>query len=190
MNARTRAAAAVALTMAVTGCAADGQSTPAKPSGAVPNSAAVVAPAPPPTQPGFAYTDPGEVCSRFTAALYSRDTRRDVGPGDAYERAVRFASSTLAVQSPAANRDGRWATWVEHRAYVDAVVEPFVDALQPADTAITARRTVRVTSTPLGEDGWRGWTQHSLLDCTLRRGGPDGPGWRVAEYEIRQAALQ
>ncbi|WP_156057769.1 hypothetical protein [Micromonospora parva] len=181
---------ALTLTLAVTGCTAGGQPAPAKPGGTVPNSSAVVAPAPPPTQPGFAYTDPGEVCSRFTAALYSGDTLRDVGPGDAYERAVRFASSTLAGQSPAANQDGRWATWAEHRAYVDAVVEPFVDALQPAGTVITARRRVRVTSTPLGEDSWRGWTEHSLLDCMLRRGGSDGPGWRVAEYEIRQAALR
>ncbi|WP_328383741.1 hypothetical protein OHQ88_14355 [Micromonospora zamorensis] len=145
---------------------------------------------PPPTQPGFTYADPAEVCHRFTAALYSADTRRDAGPGDAYQRAIRYASGALAGQSPAASRDGRWATWAEHRAYVDAVVEPFVDAQQPADTAITARRAVRVTSTHLGEDGWRGWTERSLVDCALRRGGPDGSGWRVTAYEIRQAGLR
>ncbi|WP_406083531.1 hypothetical protein OHA01_02010 [Micromonospora zamorensis] len=145
---------------------------------------------PPPTEPGFAYAGPGEVCQRFTAALYSADTRRDAGPVDAYERAILYGSSTLAGQSPAAGRDGRWATWAEHRAYVDAVVEPFVDALQPADTTITARRAVRVTATPTGEDGWRGWTEHNLVDCNLRRGGPDGSGWRVAGYEIRQAGLR
>ncbi|MET7879832.1 hypothetical protein ABZS52_23235 [Micromonospora profundi] len=145
---------------------------------------------PPPTQPGFTYADPAEVCHRFTAVLYSADTRRDAGPGDAYQRAIRYASGTLAGQSPAASRDGRWATWAEHRAYVDAVVEPFVDAQQPADTAITARRAVRVTSRPLSEGGWRGWTEHSLVDCALRRGGPDGSGWRVTAYEIRQAGLR
>ncbi|WP_406071230.1 hypothetical protein [Micromonospora sp. NBC_01638] len=130
------------------------------------------------------------MCTRFTAALYSADTRRDAGPGDAYQRAIRYASGTLAGQSPAASRDGRWATWAEHRAHIDAAVEPFVDAQQLPDTAITARRAVRVTVTPLGEDGWRGWTERSLVDCTLRRGGPDGSGWRVAGYEIRQAGLR
>ncbi|RQX02823.1 hypothetical protein DLJ58_30730 [Micromonospora arida] len=127
------------------------------------------------------------MCHRFTAALYSADTRRDAGPDDAYERAIRYVSSALAGQSPAAGRDGRWATWAEHRAYVDTIVEPFVDALQPADTAITARRAVRVSATPRGEDGW---TEYSLVDCSLRRGGPDGSGWRVVGYEIRQAGLR
>ncbi|MFV2103971.1 hypothetical protein [Micromonospora sp. LOL_024] len=190
MNARTRAAAALTLTLAVTGCTAAGRPAPTEPSTTALSSADVAAPVPPPTQRGFGYADPGEVCNRFVAALYSADTRRDAGPGDAYERAIHYASGTLAGQSPAASQDGRWATWAEHRAYVDAVVEPFVDALQPADTTITARHAVRVTATPLGEGGWRGWTEHSLVDCTLRRGGPDGSGWRVAGYEIRQAGLR
>ncbi|MEV4825747.1 hypothetical protein [Micromonospora sp. NPDC049274] len=190
MNARSRAAAAVALTLAVAGCTNDGQPVPTRPSTTALGSADVAAPVPPPTQPGFSYTDPGEVCTRFTAALYSADTRRDAGPSDAYQRAVHYASGALAGQRQAVRRDGRWATWAEHRAYVEAVVEPFVDALQPADTPITARRAARVTATPLGEDGWRGWTEHSLLDCTLRRGGPDGSAWRVTGYEIRQAGLR
>ncbi|MEU8284153.1 hypothetical protein AB0C01_07420 [Micromonospora sp. NPDC048905] len=194
MNARTQAVAALVLMLSVTGCSGGGRPAPTPPSTtravSAPNSAGVVAPVPPPSQAGFAYEDPGEVCTRFTAALYSADTRRDAGPDDAYKRAANFVSGTLAAQSPAAKRDGRWATWAEYRAYVDAAVEPFVDALQAADTAISARRTVRVTATPLSEDGWRGWTEDSLVDCTLRRGGPDGSGWRVAGYEIRQAGLR
>ncbi|WP_088962623.1 hypothetical protein [Micromonospora purpureochromogenes] len=150
----------------------------------------MAAPVPPPTQPGFSYADAGQVCPRFVMALYSADTRRDAGPGDAYQRAMRFASSTLAGQSAAADRDGRWATWAGHRVHLNTVVEPFADLPQPADNAITARRTIRVTATPVGEDGWRGWTERSVIDCALRRGGPDGPGWRVTGYEIRQAGLR
>ncbi|MEV4210195.1 hypothetical protein [Micromonospora sp. NPDC049662] len=142
---------------------------------------------PPPTQPGFAYADPGEVCTRFTAAVYSADTRRDTGVGDAYQRALRFAGGPLAGQWQAAGRDGRWTTWAEHRADVDAVVGPIVDALQPTDTRISAQRVARVTVTPLGEDGWRGWTEHSLADCTLRCGGPAKPAWRATGCEIHQA---
>ncbi|MEU1398394.1 hypothetical protein ABZ403_20350 [Micromonospora zamorensis] len=193
MDARTRAAAALTLTMAVTGCAAGAQSTPTEPSTskpAGPGPVDVAAPVPPPTQPGFSYADPGRVCRRFVMALYSTDTRRDAGPGDAYQRAMRYASSTLAGQSAAAERDGRWTTWTDHRAHVTAVVEPFVDAQQPMDNTVTARRSVRVSATPVGEDGWRGWTEHSVTDCALRRGGLDGPGWRVTGYEIRQAGLR
>ncbi|MEU8315016.1 hypothetical protein [Micromonospora sp. NPDC049033] len=149
----------------------------------------MAAPVPPPTQPGFSYADAGQVCRRFVLALYSADTRRDAGPGDAYQRAMRFASSTLAGQSAAADRDGRWTTWAGHRVRLNTVVDPFAD-LQPADSAITARRTIRVTATPVGEDGWRGWTERSVIDCALRCGGPDGPGWRVSEYQIRQTGLR
>lgn len=65
----------------------------------------------PPAQPGFDYADPGEVCRRFTAALYSADTNRDTGPGDAYIRAAAYMRGALAGQSEAAARDGRWTTW-------------------------------------------------------------------------------
>lgn len=190
MNGRFRAAAALTLTLAVTACTADAQPAPTKPSTTAVSPADAAAPVAPPAQPGFPYTDPGEVCRQFTAALYSADTRRDAGPGDAYQRAIRSASATLAGQSPARNQDGRWATWTKHRAHVDAAVEPFVEDQQAPDTAITARRAVWVTATPLGEDGWRGWTERSLVDCTLRCGGPDGSAWRVTGYEIRQAGLR
>ncbi|MFF0659117.1 hypothetical protein [Micromonospora tulbaghiae] len=144
----------------------------------------------PPTQPDFSYAEPGQVCRRFVMALYSADTHRDAGPGDAYQRAMRFASSTLAGQSAAADRDGRWTTWAHRRVYITAIVEPFVDPQPPADTAVSARRAFRVTATPVGEDGWRGWTERSIVDCALRRGGPDGPGWRVTGYEIRRTGLR
>ncbi|WP_406043258.1 hypothetical protein OG799_04155 [Micromonospora sp. NBC_00898] len=194
MDARIRVAAALTLTLAVTGCAAGAQPTSAKPSTSSPvvsrGPVGMVAPVPPPTQPGFSYADAEQVCRRFVIALYSADTRRDSGPGDAYQRAVRFASSTLAGHSAAADRDRRWATWAGHRVHLDTVVEPFADLPQPGDSAIAARRTIRVTATAVGEDGWRGWTQHSVIDCALRRGGPDGPGWRVSGCEIRQAGLR
>ncbi|WP_157739819.1 hypothetical protein [Micromonospora narathiwatensis] len=194
MNARPQAAVALTLSLAVAGCAASGETAPATPSTTRATStaapASMAAPVRPPAQPGFAYADPEEVCRRFVAALYGADTRSDAGPGDAFRRAVRFASGTLAGQSAAAERDGRWLAWSAHRAYLDALVEPFVDAQLPPDTAITARRAVRVTATAIGEDGWRGWTEHSVADCVLHRGGPDGPGWRVTDYEIRQAGLR
>lgn len=194
MNAPQRVAAALILALAVTGCAAKGEPTPREPNAgggsAVSGPTIVAVPVPPPTQPGFSYADPGPVCQRFVTALYNADTRRDARPGDAYRRAMRFASGTLAGQSAAADHDGRWTTWTAHRAYIQAVVMPFDDAQPAADNGINARRAYRVSATPVGEDGWRGRTEHSVVDCALRRGGPDGPGWRVTNYEVRLAGLR
>ncbi|MGC4903951.1 hypothetical protein ACLQ2Y_32025 [Micromonospora echinospora] len=123
-------------------------------------------------------------------SLYSADTRRDARPSDAYRRAMRFASDTLAGQSAAADHDGRWTTWTAHRAYLQAVVTPFDDAQPAADNGINARRAYRLSATPVGEDGWRGRTEHSVVDCALRRSEPDGPGGRVTSYEVRLAGLR
>jgi hypothetical protein len=137
----------------------------------------------PPTQPGFDYTHPDQVCHRFGAALYSTDTTRDTGPADAY------ASATLGRQSTAATRDGRWPVWAAHRARIETRLIP-VDATQPgADTALVAYRTVRISATAVGADGWRGPTEQVILDCTLARGGPDGPGWRVTRFALQSAGL-
>ncbi|MEU8337871.1 hypothetical protein [Micromonospora tulbaghiae] len=194
MNAPQRVAAAVILALAVIGCAAKGEPTPLEPSAgggsAVPGPTIVAVPVPPPTQPGFSYADPGPVCQRFVTALYSADTRRDARPGDAYRRAMRFASDTLAGQSAAADHDGGWTTWTAHRAYIQVVVTPVGDAQPAADNGINARRAYRVGATPVGEDGWCGRTEHSFVDCALRREGPNGAGWRVTSYELGLAGLR
>ncbi|WP_327652040.1 hypothetical protein [Micromonospora aurantiaca] len=185
---------AVVLALTVTGCAAKTEPTPPEPSSsgdsAVPRPAIVAVPVPPPTRPGFSYAEPGPVCQRFVSSLYSVDTRRGARPGDAHRQAVRFAGGALASQSAAADLDGRWTTWAAHRAYVQAVVT-LLDKAQPAGgSGIIARQAYRVTATLGGEGGWRGRTQHSVVDCALRRGGPDGPGLRVTSYEVRAAGMR
>lgn len=194
MNAPQRVAAAVIMALAVTGCAAKTEPTPPEPSAgggsSVPVPTIVAVPVPPPTQPGFWYVDPGQVCQRFVMSLYTADTRRDARPGDAYRRAMRFASGTLVGQSAAADHDGRWATWTAHRAYIQALVTPFADVPPAAEGGITARRACQVNATQVGERGWRGRTEHSVVYCALRRGGAVGPGWRVTSYEVRLAGLR
>ncbi len=105
MYVRTRtaarvAAAALGAAIALAGCAApaapvaddhDHKAAPTRPP-------APSAPAPvrPPTDPTADYEDPGAVCRAFTVALYSADTTRDAGPGDAYLRASAYMTGELA----------------------------------------------------------------------------------------------
>ncbi|MEU7802645.1 hypothetical protein AB0B10_25635 [Micromonospora arborensis] len=180
--------AAVLLTAA--GCGARPTAAPSSeepvvaPVAAVPPVAApVAAPVVPPRVPGFSYGDPSQVCHRFVAALYSGDATRDAGPRDAFVRASAYASGSLAGQSAAA-RDGRWETWVRHRAHVDVQVFEHVEMHPEPDSSIAAYRAVRVTATPVGADGWRGWTERSIVHCTLRPGDGGQPGWRVAHYDL------
>ncbi|MFD6756147.1 hypothetical protein [Micromonospora gifhornensis] len=140
-----------------------------------------VVPVAPPTAAGFDYADPGRVCRAFVAALFSADTNRDPGPGAAYQRAAAFMDGSLAAQSPAAQRDGRWATWVAHRARLTVQQTEHADIHRPPDSSVEAYRAQRATVTPVGVDGWRGWTEHSTVYCTLRR---TDAGWRVAHYDL------
>ena len=198
MNARTRSAvraavAALGVAIAVTGCAAtpatptapavddhDHEAAPARP-------AAPSAPAPvsPPTDPDADYGDPSTVCRAFTAALYSADTTRDSGPGDAYLRAAAYMNGVLAAQSEGAQRDGRWDTWRSHAARLETRVSDYADTHQDPDSTVTASRAQKVATTPVGADGWKGWTETNLIYCTLRH---DGSGWRVSDYVIYPVA--
>ncbi|WP_328384352.1 hypothetical protein OHQ88_33375 (plasmid) [Micromonospora zamorensis] len=143
----------------------------------------VAAPVVPPQVPGFNYRDPAQVCHRFVAALYSGDTTRDAGPRDAFVRASAYTSGALAGQGAAA-RDGRWETWVRHRARLDVQVFEHVDMHPEPDSSIAAYRAVQLTATPIGDLGWRGWTERSIVHCTLRPADGGQPGWRVAHYNV------
>ena len=185
MNARTATCAAVvAVVLAGAGC---GRRTPAaaaptsRPATSAPASLAAPPSAVPlATEPGFDYTDPGRVCRAMTAALFSADTTTDTGPADAYRRATRYMDAGRAVR-PGADRDGRWQTWAAHQARMSVQVSDHHDLEQPPDDSLQAYRAARITATPVGADGWRGWTENDIVYCTLRR---DGAQWRVADYTI------
>lgn len=196
MYSRTRAAGraaalAAGVTFLLTACGAGTDRTPTSnhdhehAAASAPATRPSIAPAvSPPAEPGFSYADPGEVCRRFVTALYSADATKDAGPGDAFARAARYMSGSLAGQSAGAARDGRWEAWTQHRARMDTRVERHVDMHQMPDSSVRAGRAQKVTATPVGADGWRGWTESSLVYCDLRH---DGHGWRVADYVVYAA---
>ncbi|MEU4383511.1 hypothetical protein [Micromonospora echinofusca] len=178
---------AAMLVAAVAGCATrpaapSRQDTGAQPTVAVPSVAPSVVP---PRDSKADYTDPAHVCQAFVTALYRVDTTRDAGPGDAFARASAYATGALAGQSAAADRDGRWETWVAHRVRVDVQVRPQPDMHPQHDSTIEAHRAVQLTATPVGDSGWHGWTEHSVVFCTLRAGNSGQPGWRVAHYDVQ-----
>ncbi|MER6754957.1 hypothetical protein ABT235_12360 [Micromonospora echinofusca] len=176
-----------AMLAAVAGCATH-PAAPSRPDTAAQPSAAapsVAPPVEPPRDSKANYTDPAHVCQAFVTALYRVDTTRDAGPDDAFARASAHATGALAGQSAAADRDGRWETWAAHRVRVDVHVRPQPDMHPQHDSTIEAHRAVRLTATPVGDGGWRGWTEHSVVSCTLRAGDSGQPGWRVAHYEVQ-----
>ncbi|GLW34469.1 hypothetical protein [Actinoplanes regularis] len=146
----------------------------------------LVAPVSRPTTAGFSYQDPGPVCQRFAAALYSADTTRDSDAAGAWQRAAAYMSGVLAAQSAAAARDGRWQLWQQHQVHLDTSTLLLDPDPETADTPTEAARTVRVTATPVGADGWRGPTEDSRLLCELARTDAHA-AWRVADFRIEPA---
>lgn len=187
-NAPRRAGPLAAVLLAAAGCAATpagGVPAETHPSTAPSAQSTTTAPAvTPPRVAGYDYADPADVCRRFVAAFYSTDTTRDTGPGDAFTRAAAYATGTLAGQSTAASRDGRWDVWAGHRARLDVQVRSQPDMHPEPDSSVEAYRAARVTATPVGADGWQGWTERSIVHCTLRAGDSGEPGWRVAHYDV------
>lgn len=156
---------------------------PPTPASTASTAASEAAPAPP-RAAGYGYADPSDVCRRFAGALYSADTTRDLGPGDAYTRAGAYMTGDLYAQAGGADADGRWETWVAHRAALRLQISGWSDDEQPPDSSVSAYRAERLTVTPVGRDGWTGWADTFLLYCTLAR---QDDGWRVAGYDVGAA---
>jgi hypothetical protein len=178
------------LVLAMAGCSINPVAPAAPPVSAAPTPEVtpidpppVVAAVSPPAVSGFGYRDAGQVCQRFTSALYSADTTRDKDAGAAWRRAAAYMSGALAAQSAAAARDGRWDLWRQHRARLETTTLLFETDPEAADPITAAGRTVRVTATPVGADGWRGPTENSDVRCELARAGVHD-AWRVAEFRI------
>jgi len=184
-SAATNAAAAVAALVAAVGCAGPAVEAPPEPSPAASAPASPPA-APPPGVPGYRYEDPADVCHRFAAALFSADTTVDSGPADAPLRAAGYADAALAATLVRPTVDGRWPLWREHRARLHTQVSGHADSEAPVDSTVAAYRAMLVAATPVGDHGWRGWTQTTLLYCTLAHVTLAGVGaqWRMAGYTL------
>jgi hypothetical protein len=184
------------LVLAVAGCSITPVAPAAPPVSAAPTSEvtptgspSVVAAVSPPVVSGFDYHDAGQVCQRFTSALYSADSTRDTDAAAAWRRAAAYMSGALAAQSAAAARDGRWDLWRQHRAHLDTTTLLFPPEPEAADTTTAAGRTVRVTATPVGTGGWRGPTENSDVRCELARAGVRD-AWRVAQFRIEPVSAR
>ena len=185
-SAATNAAAAVVALVAAVGCAGPAVEAPPEPSPAASAPASPPAALSPPGVPGYRYEDPADVCHRFAAALFSADTTVDSGPADAPLRAAGYADAALAATLVRPTVDGRWPLWREHRARLHTQVSGHADSEAPVDSTVAAYRAMLVAATPVGDHGWRGWTQTTLLHCTLAHVTLAGVGaqWRMAGYTL------
>lgn len=127
------------------------------------------------------YQDPGQVCTAFAADRARHDTTTDTGPGDAHQRARRWAHPDFIDDPPPAGRHPQWALWTRHRVAVEVAVRPWAGDGLPADTDQHAYRAVLVSATPIGGDGWTGPVTWQTVYCTLGRA--DGR-WLVTDYQV------
>jgi hypothetical protein len=134
-----------------------------------------------PASPTGAALDPvpGQACQRFAAALFSADTTTDTGPGDATRRAAAYTTPPIAARMLDSVQDGRWGTWQAHQARLQTVVTAYTDPEQPPDGGTAAYRAARVSASPVGRDGWHGWTQNTIVYCTLT---VTSSGWLVSGF--------
>lgn len=111
-------------------------------------------------------SDPAAVCLAFAAAVFTRDTTTDHGPGDSYIRAAAYADARFAAALSVPVRDvlPGWDTWAAHRAHIVVQASP---AAGDVDTASSV--TVAVTATATGRDGWTGPAEHALVHCQLQQ---------------------
>ncbi|HZO65955.1 MAG TPA: hypothetical protein VFB74_13205 [Kribbellaceae bacterium] len=107
-------------------------------------------------------------------------------PTDAQLRAAGYADAALAATLVRPTVDGRWPLWREHRARLHTQVSGHADSEAPVDSTVAAYRAMLVAATPVGDHGWRGWTQTTLLYCTLAHVTLAGVGaqWRMAGYTL------
>lgn len=118
-----------------------------------------------------------EICSRFTVAALSSDTRTDRGPADARDRAAQqYGTPELMDQLGGEGRDQSWPVLVQHQARV------VVDTAQVQDDPPPARgnqvgAAVSASRVAVGADGWRQELPGTVAYCSLVN---EGAGWQVA----------
>jgi len=132
---------------------------------------------------------PDAVAKGALTAYFTYDTTLDTSRNDGGRRMADsgWCTDTYAQElRSAAARSAPGATWDEwsrHRAYTTVKPAPADEAGKPDDTATAAYRTLAVTITPHGRDGWTGTPEVDVAYVEMSRSAPD-KGWRLSEVTM------
>jgi hypothetical protein len=139
---------------------------------------------PPPVEQSPAAAD--EVAGSFAAASFTYDTAIDVSPHDAQVRAAAYATPTYArtLRAPVPSTgDAQFTDLAAHHGFTTVALAPNADDGRPPDQLRSAARSVTVTPTGHGDNGWTQPLPPRVMYVLLTRDGPTSP-WQVDQVSF------
>lgn len=129
--------------------------------------------------------DPNAVAVAAVITLYRWDTRTDMSPLDATQRAAGWFTPDLAADSTTMPARGN-AAWVDlagHDGYTTVTTVLANEYGQPPNTDTWALAQVSYTVTSIGADGWTTSSDPTVLRVRLSRAATSEP-WRVSGFAV------
>ncbi|MEU9520389.1 hypothetical protein [Streptomyces sp. NPDC048224] len=135
--------------------------------------------------------DATAVSEAWAETTYGYDTAYDTSPQDAVLRGVRWCTERKAAAErqyrPASGPGNEWTTWAGHRAWTTVDVSSELEDDAPPDGERIAYRSLVVSGTAHGRDGWEGAGPRLNAYVKLVRAGVGDP-WRVDDVTVVEAA--
>ncbi|MFG3248166.1 hypothetical protein [Streptomyces sp. NPDC048187] len=135
--------------------------------------------------------DATAVSEAWAETTYGYDTAYDNSPQDAVLRGVRWCTERKAAAErqyrPASGPGSEWITWARHRAWTTVDVSSELEDDAPPDGEQIAYRSLVVSGTAHGRDGWEGTGPRLNAYVKLVRAGVGDP-WRVDDVTVVEAA--
>ncbi len=135
--------------------------------------------------------DATAVSLAWAETTYGYDTKYDTSPQDAVLRGVRWCTERKAAAErqyrPAGGPGNEWITWARHRAWTTVDVSSELEDDAPPDGERVAYRSLVVSGTAHGRDGWEGTGPRLNAYVKLVRAAVGKP-WRVDDVTVVEAA--
>ncbi|WP_420116574.1 hypothetical protein [Micromonospora sp.] len=129
--------------------------------------------------------NPNAIAVAAVITLYRWDSRTDLSPLDATQRAAAWFTPDLASDSTTgpARGNAAWVELVDHDGYTTVTAVPANEYGQPPNTDTRALTQVSYTVTSIGADGWTTTSDPTVLRVRLARTSISEP-WRVSGFAV------
>lgn len=135
--------------------------------------------------PAVDYGSADAVCDAFVRALLTTDTRLDRAPTNAFARTGPYVTMRLLITLLQLPVGPLWQDWTRRQVHTVVSTSASTDDGTLGDRRLNGYRTVFVT--PIGVDGWQGFTTRSTAHCELLP--VPGNGLRVNAYRLEMTAV-